>query len=98
MIWKKENIMSPSEYLKGLSEGKSGKAVPCPQAAVMWLGELRHGARSLGVRVTSQDWEGSAEGRWRIWTLVSASTGPASASSASPSLISHWPYGGLTVL
>ena len=55
--------MSPSEYLKGLSEGKSGKAVPCPQAAVMWLGELRHGARSLGVQVTSQDREGSAEGR-----------------------------------
>lgn len=55
--------MSPSEYLRGLSEGKSGKAVPCPQAAVMRLGELRHGARSLGMRVTSQDWEGSAKGR-----------------------------------
>ena len=59
--------MSPSEQLKGLGEGKSGKAVPCPQAVVMRLGELCHGARSLGVRVTDRMREGSAEG----WCLGS---------------------------
>ena len=67
MISKKENIMSLSEHLKGLSEGKSGKAVPCPQAGVMRLGELCPAARSLGVRMTGQDAEGSAEG----WCLGS---------------------------
>ena len=55
--------MSPSEHLKRLGEGKSSKAGPCPQAVVMRLGELCHGARSLGVRVTDRMWEGSAEGR-----------------------------------
>lgn len=65
--------MSPSEHLKRLGEGKSGKAVPCPQAVVMRLGELCHGARSLGVRVTDRMWEGSAEGRCLVaakdWNL-----------------------------
>lgn len=40
--------MSPSEHLKGLGEGKSGKAVPCPQAVVM---RLESSAMVLGVLV-----------------------------------------------